>query len=183
MLRRGIWDVRWLALALLLVPGVAQAQIDFGAATTDRLILYPTPAAATATTGEEVLQAVTVPANTWNVVGATVRIRAVYTTAANTNSKTFRIRYAAGTGGVVLCGGATTTSAASFVVDTRCTRTTSGELACWGQAYPATTPQTANQTGINFAADVALSINGLSGTSAGEIVLQSVLIEREVTPR
>ena len=138
-----------------------------------------TTSQATTGTSEEVLATYTLPANTLSANGKAIRVTANLSGAANTNSKTARIRLT-NTSGAALASVTSTTSAAeiSFSVVIIRTSATTFNSVSMGGAH-AGNVQVNRNTGISatFSGDVVFVVTGLTGTSAGDLTFQLLLVE------
>ena len=171
-MRRDIWDTRWLALALLLVlPGVAQAQIEFKPASSGLYtnVADSTTATATSGTAEEVLYTLTIPAGTFSREGSEVSLAFSYATAANGNAKTARIRMTS-IGGTGISAVTSSTSAIGHFHWLRCVRVSSSAMGCWVDANGGT-PSWTMVTGLTFTNAIVMVACGTTATAAGDITI------------
>jgi hypothetical protein len=124
---------------------------------------------------EEILRTYTLPANSLANSGDRVRVEAWYTTAANVNSKTARLYFGATQATPSIT---TTTSGQALYAYAEIIRTgaSAQDIIGWGIATAAVAP--ARTLGaISLAADVAITARGLTPTAAGDITLQSFMVE------
>lgn len=141
-----------------------------------------TQAATGADTNETVLKTFTVPANTLNLNGRTIRIRAVGTFAANTNTKTLRIRWG-GIGGTIIVTGTVADQAdqTRWYAEATLSRIGTGSQRLYGFAGRNDNGDTlfGQQFGMTTGTqdettDVALVVTGQNGTAnANDIVFEA----------
>lgn len=165
MRRVNLW-----ALALLALPGLAGAQISYskpGGLWSN--VADSTTATATSGTIEEVLYTLTIPAGTFARDGSEVSIAFSYTTAANANAKTSRIRMTS-IGGTGISAVTSSTSAIGHFHWLRCVRTSSSAMGCWVNANGGT-PSWTMVTGLTFTNAIVMVACGTSGVSAGDITI------------
>jgi hypothetical protein len=140
-----------------------------------------TAAAATAAgTAEQVLATYSLPAGTLDAVGRTIRIRAFFVTAANTNGKTCKLYF----GSKSISTGSVTTSAAAPYLELVVTKSGSSTQIIGGIGYGGTTgivPVALTGAGTATETDTAAIVIKASGTdgtdSAGDITLCSFTVE------
>ena len=137
-----------------------------------------TPQATVGTT-EETLATYTLPANTLSTAGRGIRVTAVFTTAANANSKIARICWN-GAGGNPIAQVGTTSSGAGIRLQGEVFRTTGAGAQVDGGTG------TANATAVNVSgqaetatltADVDILIRGTTPTAIGDLTFQYMIVE------
>lgn len=131
-----------------------------------------TAAVPTSGTTEEILATYTMKANTLNVNGQALRFVGSYTTAANGNNKTIKVRVG-GIGGTVILTYTSATNAGSIWWDALLTRRTS--TTAYGSGFAtdgATSASTGSAATPTLTGDVDVVVTGTTGTSAGDMSLQ-----------
>lgn len=173
---------RWLvALSLLLLlPMLGSAQsVNYYPVSSGVTVLFKAaPNTTTVGTSEELLYSIVLPANTLSAVGDMVRVVAHVTTAANTNSKTLRLRLTNCAGTTFQNSNVTTTSAALLTSDAPLIRTG----ATTAQAFAGWTCAGTNcsngvhqaLTGLTFTSPITLAVCGITPTAGGEMTLTAV---------
>jgi hypothetical protein len=141
-------------------------------------MLFTTSAtAATATgTGEQILATYSLPANALDQAGRRVRINAMFSKAANTDSVTGKLYF----GAQSVSTGANTTSAAGMILQLEVVKSGSSTQVVWGsgqQGVTNVTPFSAAATETDTAA-IVIKATCTDGTSAAsDCVLQDLWIE------
>jgi len=134
---------------------------------------------ATVGTSEETLATLTLPAGTLNANGQVVRIVAVFSTAANSNSKVARLRWN-GTGGTNISSITVTSSATAIVLTGYVQRTTSASAQnCFGSADSAGNVSSAvyGADTADTSADVVIYVRATTASGAGDVTFQAAWIE------
>lgn len=137
---------------------------------------------------EEILKFITIPANTFNVVGQRYRITWTGSTAANANNKTFRIRLGGLAGTVLFASAALAFNNRTWVIEVIL------EVRAVPDSQLATTRFLCNSTVVteavdvddqsaaqDDAADMVLCMTG-QGVAAGDIVCNRLSAERWEAP-
>lgn len=149
------------------------------------LIDYDDTQAANVGAGEDTLRTFTVPANTLNAAGRTLRFRAVGTLAANTNAKQVRVRWGGGAGTVVAHINQNSASLTRWEVTVELSRIGANSQRVVGRAFyhfPAGTSNTPHSTMAvatdtqTDSANVDLVLTG-EGVADNDIVYEASWIE------
>ena len=117
--------------------GAAWTQAGQQLTTSRRLAAQTTAAGTGANTAETVLQAYTVPAATLAIAGNALIARALYTTAANPNTKTARVRVGTVSlaGSVLIGGDDIALNGGSILLEIELTRQTAITQIAWGSLF------------------------------------------------
>lgn len=166
--RSFAWALVW---ALLLAPWPARAEFAGRASG----IAGNTATAGTATgTTEQVLATYSLPANALNTVGRRLYIRAQFSTAANTNTKTFRLYF-----GAQVVSNTTAVSAAGSVLEMRVIKTGASTQIVTGEGRAGVTPTTpfsAVGTNTDTSAIVIKATCQDTTSAANDCVLQDFFV-------
>lgn len=135
-----------------------------------------TTARATTGTTEQVLATYTLPANTLSAAGKAIRITAWGTTAANTNSKTVRIRLG-GIGAQGVISMTTSTSAAVWRLEAVVARTgaSTQDVIAWG--LQGSNNVIFSQTTLTLSSANDIVVTGITATSAGDATFKGLIVE------
>lgn len=137
-----------------------------------------TTAQATTGTSEEILVTYTLPANALAVDGQMLRIRAFGTSAANTNSKSARIRFG-GIGGPAVSVVSTTTASAHWTAEAVVIRTGAATQVSngvsWYANFTSFTTVAAPTATLSGAVDIV--VTGTTATSAGDLTFTGLVVE------
>lgn len=141
-------------------------------------ILVNTTSQATTGTSEETLASVTVPGNTLAANGSALRLTALFTTAANTNTKIARLRWN-GTAGTVIAAGSTASSGSALFVVGHVIRTgASAQIVGGGGFGSAPNAATAATTDtVDLTGDIVVYVRGLTATASGDLTFIALLVE------
>ena len=142
-----------------------------------------TTSAATTGTTEQILATYTLPANALSANGKGVRITAWGSTAANANSKTFRVRFG-GIGGTGISALATTTASAVFhstanVIRTGASAQVSIATINSGTSGGAASGIVNHNTAIaaDTTATIDIVVTGTTPTAAGDLTFNGLIVE------
>lgn len=159
---------------------------SFSAATNSAVVggVFCVNTTSTATTGtvEEVLATCTLPANALSANGKGVRISATATTAANGNTKVYRIRFG-GIAGGQLVAPTITTSGAGVAAIAYVIRTGSGAQYGWGSATTGTDGAAGNASmndvvlGVTDTGTIDIVVTGTTATAAGDLTHKAIIVE------
>ena len=153
-----------------------------GFPTVGGVICVNTTSTATTGTVEEVLATCTLPANALSANGKGVRISATATTAANGNTKVYRIRFG-GIAGGVLASPTITTSGAGVSAIAHVIRTGSSAQYGWSQSVTGTDGATGNSSfqdvvlGATDTGTIDIVVTGTTATAAGDLTHKAVIVE------
>lgn len=157
----------WATLCLILWSTPASAEF----AGRSSVIFGNTAVAATATgTTEQILATYSLPANALNTVGRRLRVHAQFSTAANVNTKTFRLYF-----GTQVISNSTAVSAAGSVLDLYITKSGANTQIVTGSGYAGTvltTPFSAAGANTDTAAIVIKATCQDTTSAANDCVLQ-----------
>lgn len=184
--RAGAAGDAWFARRSAATPAVNIGAAAFSAATNSVAVggVFCVNTTSTATTGttEEVLATCTLPANALSANGKGVRISATATTAANGNTKVYRIRFG-GIAGGQLVAPTITTSGAGVAAIAYVIRTGSGAQYGWGSATTGTDGATGNASmndvvlGVTDTGTIDIVVTGTTATAAGDLTHKAVIVE------
>lgn len=169
--------------------GTAWVQAGRSVTTSGRLVAATTATGTGANTAETMLQTANVAAGQLALAGDSVIARALFTTAANANLKTARIRAGVTTltGSLLIGGDAIALNGGSILLEVEIIRRTGVTQIAWGRRWgndAAVYPSVAGSSGLGLTLANAFLIEatGQNGTaSANDIVCQSLTVDF-VTP-
>lgn len=134
----------------------------------------------TAGTAEEVLREFPLKGGTVFQDGACLRLSVSWSTAANVNSKTFRVRLTDAAGPLLMSFTTTANGAevAFSVLIVRKSSTTAMVVASGGANGASLQTLRADPVALDWAVDNVIAVCGLSPTTAGDVTYRQVLVER-----
>lgn len=169
--------------------GIAWVQAGRSVTTSGRLVAATTAAGTGANTAETVLQTATIAAGQIALAGDSVIARALFTTAANANLKTARIRAGVTTltGTTLIGGDAIALNGGTILLEAEIVRRTGVTEIAWGRrwandavVYPSVAG--AVTLGLTLANAFLIEATGQNGTAAAsDIICQSLTVDF-VTP-
>ena len=162
-------------------PVVSLGGSTFSAATNSATLggvfCVNTTSAATTGTTEQILATCTLPANALSANGKGVRITARGITAANANSKTFRVRIG-GLAGTLLGGITTTASNTAWWVNGDVIRTGASAQAIGALAVVGTVTGTNSATSaVAETGTIDIVVTGQTPTAAGDLTFHALIVE------